>query len=186
LDARGLLIPGPVRMAAQSNGRGQSWAGKLAEVLVIGVQRHPLEAFLRSACDAVEFEGEQVLIGRRDIRGFRLRIYAVLFPPGAAELSRLDLIAERALGGILLYPWEPSGDQTRAEELVDRYDRHAEGPLLIAAYGPSGSPLPRVGTGTGLRVGDKARLVGMDLRDPQSALRVLLDLLSLAAERAPE
>ncbi len=165
---------------------GRAIGGRPAEILVLAPEYVPLLRLSNLVCDNIEFDDGTFVIASRTLdTGHRVRIFGICVR-GKPERLALDLLMGRVVGTVLLYPWEESEAQLRAEQLADWYESYCEAPLLVAAYSIVGNPLPGPALDAGLRLGEDARLMGVDLHRRDSVVNILKALLSMAAERAGE
>ncbi|MDZ7373953.1 MAG: hypothetical protein ONB23_08265 [candidate division KSB1 bacterium] len=161
-------------------------ATRPAEILVLGLQAEPVRRFVEVLCGHITFAKDRFLLGTSLLEDrFRLLVYGVQVPDPVDQLA-LDLVAERMVGTILLYPWDDPDAHERVEALADWYEQRFQAPLVVAAFGVSGDPLPGTLQREGLHLSPTGRLVGLDLSSPRSVVGAVLVLLAVAAERVAD
>ncbi|HFE53008.1 MAG TPA: hypothetical protein ENK07_06175 [Bacteroidetes bacterium] len=156
---------------------------RLAEVVVFSPDVSSLDHFLRGLCGRVDFDLSGLLLARLELgseRAFQLYGLPVENSP---EALVPDLLVARALGALLLYPWDVPFLRERAETVADWYGENYDAPLVVLAFSSRGNPLPEETFASGISLGPGARVVGVDLDAPESLRRALVVLVDMALER---
>ncbi len=182
----GLSVRAPEREAVSAPARGVAEYGgpvRLVEVAVLSPDVPSVQRFVRNLCGGIDLETPGLLLGRLDLgRERALQVYG-LPVQNSPETLVLDLLIARALGALLLYPWDVPFLRERAELVADWYADSYDAPLVALAFSSRGNPLPAQAYPEGVSLGAGARVVGADLDQPASLRRAIAVLVDMALGR---
>jgi signal recognition particle receptor subunit beta len=154
---------------------------RIGEITVLSTGQEEKKLFIQSVCQKLELVNENIAFGRLPINDqLVLHLYGVALQ---AEMA-WDLLAQKCLGYIVLFPWQDAASFERLKPALDLLAARYEATMVVAAHVSSGTaPVPPALYESGIAVTAEGKFMFCDLRQPAGARKILLALIESLIEK---
>lgn len=151
---------------------------RIGEIAVISSGNEEKQLFIKSVCEHLEITTENITFGRFPINAqLVLHLYGLTLQAESPAVA-WDLLAQKCLGYIVLFPWQDAGALESLKPVLDLLANKYEATMVVAAHTPAGNPsVPPALFESSIALTAEGKLMFCDARRPASARKVLLALI---------
>ena len=156
---------------------------RIGEIAIVGPGILPKQAFIKTVCDEIVVENDELVFGRLQINEqLVVHLYGIDFTDKDIKPS-LDLVSKKLLGYVFLFDW---GSQDNSEVIgtVENLTSRYKLPMVVAANLKNGvAEIPPQMLNVDFDISTQGQFTFCRLSDPESVRNVLVMLINSVIER---
>lgn len=157
---------------------------RIGEIAIIGPGIRPMQEFIKTVCDEIVTENDELVFGRLQINEqLVIHLYGLRFTDKDIKPS-LDLVSKKLLGYVFLFNWGSQDSYSAVVSTIDSLTSRYSLPLVIAANLPNGSTeIPSQMLNVDFNISSEGQFTFCKLSDSESVRNVLVMLINSVIDK---